>query len=371
MELELIKFIKEHENWEELLSTEPYNLKISRDEGYIMFKYNQISSDFSLPIVLECRGIILRERDFKPVCVPFFKFGNYGESYCPEIDWESASAQQKVDGSLIKVWCDEGKWHISTNGTIDAFKANLESIHHHSYGELFMDALGVEDDNQWFLDYMFEKGFTYMFELVSPENRVVIPYDELNVYFLGVRDNETLEELDPEDFAATNAALMLMDIPERYDLHSLADVQLAASKLPWDEEGYVVCDKNFNRVKIKSPEYVKAHYARNNSVISYERLLDVVLSGEKAEFLIYASDFKDDLEHIETSYHSMLKEVRDTIAEMHPESFASRKDFAAAVQTKPTWMSGFLFKYDKLDEFLAKITTTKWIEFMKQRGDLA
>jgi len=50
-ELNLTKFIRENSNWEELISKDPHNIKVSRDSGYIMFKYNQITSDFNLPIV--------------------------------------------------------------------------------------------------------------------------------------------------------------------------------------------------------------------------------------------------------------------------------------------------------------------------------
>ena len=45
--MKLLDYIKSHNDWEELLSHDPYNLKISRDNGYIMFKYDQIASDFS------------------------------------------------------------------------------------------------------------------------------------------------------------------------------------------------------------------------------------------------------------------------------------------------------------------------------------
>lgn len=82
-------------------------------------------------------------------------------------------------------------------------------------------------------------------------------------------------------------------------MQSLEDIQKAANSLPWDEEGYVVCDANFNRVKIKSPQYVMAHYARNNGVINTERLVQIVLDGEQEEFLVYASDYADELHKIE------------------------------------------------------------------------
>ena len=58
---ELGLFCATHDNWAELLIQEPYNLKISEDGPYVLFKYNQLSSDFSNPIVREARGIIFRK----------------------------------------------------------------------------------------------------------------------------------------------------------------------------------------------------------------------------------------------------------------------------------------------------------------------
>ena len=40
--LKIQEFIKAHDNWRDLLSAEPYNLKISDDDGFVLFKYNQI-----------------------------------------------------------------------------------------------------------------------------------------------------------------------------------------------------------------------------------------------------------------------------------------------------------------------------------------
>ena len=73
-----------------------------------------------------------------------------------------------------------------------------------------------------------------------------------------------------------------------------------AETFSWDQEGFVACDAQFNRVKIKSPAYVMAHYARNNNVITRWHLIDVILKGEMDEFLIYASDYKDQIEYVKT-----------------------------------------------------------------------
>jgi len=197
--IELRDFVLSHDNWEELLTTEPYYLKISRDRGYIMFKYNQLFSDFNIPLVREARGIIFREHDWKCVCDPFRKFGNWGESYCPEINWETASVQQKVDGSLIKFWCDDG-WHISTNGSIDAFKAELNNVKYQNFGQLVIDAIRRVFPNYHDFFNMLNPYCTYMFELVSPYNRVVIPYERAKLYFLGVRNLDTGVEYMPEEY---------------------------------------------------------------------------------------------------------------------------------------------------------------------------
>ena len=83
--LKTIEFIKQNADWRELLSGAPYKISIKDDEGFTILKYSQIDSDFNNEIVRECRGLII-DKNLAPVCVPFFKFGNYGEPYADEID---------------------------------------------------------------------------------------------------------------------------------------------------------------------------------------------------------------------------------------------------------------------------------------------
>lgn len=337
--LELRDFILSHDNWEELLATDPYNLKISRDGDYIMFKYNQLSSDFTIPLVREARGIIFRESNWECVCFPFMKFGNYGESYCPNINWSTASVQEKVDGSLIKLWHDNG-WHISTNGTIDAFKAETGDVKYPNFGKLVSYTISQVFGNPFRFYKMLDPSCTYMFELVSPYNRVVIPYEETKLYFLGMRDMEDGKEWDPEDSDVS----YFFQLPKRYNMHSLEDIQKAANSLPWDEEGYVVCDVNFNRVKIKSPQYVMAHYVRNNGVINTERLVQIVLDGEQEEFLIYASDYADELHKVEKAMYEVGYKAFDKLKELFDmHKFETRGAYASKVKECPGYMRDFLF----------------------------
>ena len=310
---ELGLFCHMHDNWRELLTQEPYNLKVSEDGPYVMFKYNQLTSDFNIPMVREARGIIFRRDDFShPVCWPFLKFGNYGESYAPEIDWSTAFVSEKVDGSLIKVWWD-GEWKISTNGTIDAYKADLNNVLMHEFGTYFYTTVCKHYDTFEAFTGVLDEDKTYMFELVGPYNRVVVPYDEPAVYFLGARNKYTGEEFNCSSVMAGALGMGGFKLPAHYSLSSVSDCVKAADLKSWDDEGFVVCDAQFNRVKIKSPAYVMAHYARNNNVINRKHLIQIILSGETEEFLCYAEDYKEELEKIQGLMKAFCK-VGDQIA---------------------------------------------------------
>lgn len=366
---ELGLFCYMHDNWAELLTQEPYNLKIYEDGPYVMFKYNQLTSDFNISMVREARGIIFRKDDFShPVCWPFNKFGNYGESYVPEIDWSTAFVSEKVDGSLIKVWYDAGNWHISTNGTIDAFKAELGDVKYNSFGTYFCDTIYEYYDR--FADFTggLDEDKTYMFELVGPYNRVVIPYDEPAIYFLGARNKYTGEEFNCSKLTAGALRMGRFKLPAQYSLSSLSDCMKAAELKSWDDEGFVVCDAQFNRVKIKSPAYVMAHYARNNNVITRKHLIKIITSNEVAEFLCYAEDYKEELEKLQNLMKAFCK-VGDQIAKSCQRLYdVPRGTYANWVQTLPKIYQDLAFRnYNNVmstKDYTAGWNENKWDTYL-------
>ena len=291
MKLKLIDFIKEHADWEILLSQAPYCLKISRDQKFgrnlIMFKYSQEDSDLSNVIVKECRGIILDEDTLKPISVPYFKFFNYGEPNAAEIDWSSAVVTEKIDGSLVKVVkFSDYDILVSTNGVIDAFNCELNSTigsPYNNFGELFWAAIHNQmidcghslddtDPVEWLADKLLPN-VTYMFELCSKYNKIVVQHDEPKLYFHGWRENISLNEIP---FNICSLAITF-DCPMSYNLKTLDECVAATQAMSWDEEGYVVVDKNFNRVKIKSPAYLMVHRLANNGNMSIRRAIDVYI----------------------------------------------------------------------------------------------
>lgn len=367
---ELGKFCKGYADWRELLAKEPYCLKIKEDGPYTMFSYDQIRSDFNIKLVREARGIIFRTGEWEqPVCWAFNKFGNYGESYAPDIDWDTAFVTEKIDGSLMKIWWDRD-WHISTNGCIDAFKAKLNNVKMPDFGYYFLEALSKYYNSFGEFVSGLETHRTYMFELVGPYNRVVVPYDEPDLYFLGARTNSSGEEFYCSELVAEALGLDKFKRPAHYSLSSLDDCIKAAELKSWDDEGFVVADAHNNRVKIKSPAYVLAHFMRNNNVITRKHIIRVILENETAEFLCYAADYKDVLEETQglmNAYHNignrLAASCRTTATILH------KGDYARLVKTFPVIFQGLLFmNYDRdvtAEEYTSNWNENKWEEYLE------
>jgi len=114
--LKVREFILNNKDWEKKLQTKPYFLRVGKNDGYVILKYNQIESDFSEQIVRESRGVILDEENgYEVVCKAFDKFFNYGETLAADLDWNTVKIQEKVDGCLsgeVKVLTDKGNIEI-------------------------------------------------------------------------------------------------------------------------------------------------------------------------------------------------------------------------------------------------------------------
>jgi len=336
--LKVIVFIKNDPNWREILAAPPYNLLINDDGGFTILKYSQIDSDFTSEIVRECRGMII-DGELNPVCVPFFKFANYGEPYADKIDWATARVEEKIDGSLIKVWNYKGRWIVSTNGTIFAKNASIDSVCDDKHSERFSNYADLFNAaaNRAGLDLeSLNPQYTYMFELCSPYNRVVVPHSEIKIYHVGTRDLATMRELETD---------IGIPKPRTYQCNDINDLIAMASKLKYNEEGYVVKDADYRRVKVKSPSYVAAHHLVSD--MNDKKLLELMRKNETAEFLTYFPEYRGFVDNLTERISALAARINDTLKERFDGvRFETRKDFAA-VATKTDYPHFFFSYYDK------------------------
>ena len=336
--MELLNFINENINWKDKLSKPPYSLIIKEEDDFTLLKYNQLESDFNQEIVRECRGIIL-DKDNHIVCWPFYKFFNYGEVYADKLDWSSVSVQDKIDGTLMKLWNYKGEWKLSTNGSINAYTTPLNqnevlkiSCPYKTFGELFEAAENYKD-----IDFnSLNPNYTYMFELTSPYNRIVIEYPNIIINHIGTRNNQTGQELD------VNIGVKQ---PQRWPITTLDQCIQATQQMGKDEEGFVVVDKNWKRVKIKNPIYLQLHRMISNNSLQFKDVFKMIIENEDSEFLSYFPEYENVFEDVRNKIEALKQRFRDNRISINAICVSmTRKDYAERVMAVDKEYSSYYFK---------------------------
>lgn len=331
------------------LAGPPWNLFIKEEGNLVLLKYNQLESDFSEPICKECRGLILYKPTWEVVCFPFFKFFNYREPYADSIDEKELHIYQKIDGSLAKVWYFEGVWRLSSNGIIDASEVNFTNGV--NFQSLFMRALSTYGlDWSTFVSSL-DKEYTYMYELATPDNKIVVPYEDYQLFYLGQRNNKTfIEEYKPDK---------RIDNVKVFHFNSIQEIIAAANELPDSEEGYVVCDKNWNRVKIKNPIYFILHKTANNGKPD---LVQYVLERNEDELLAYFPEYKEEIEKIKATFRLLERKAHTYVHIMERYYELSRLEFAECVFRGgvPVYFQTYVFKTYKNHMLTWREYTKDW-----------
>jgi hypothetical protein len=174
-------------------------------------------------------------------------------------NWAKAKAYNKYDGCLVVLYYYKDEWRIgtrfSTDGKCNVFspnsgESNLQWI------DVFKNTL-VEYGMQWkdFISLLDENKY-YTFELCTPWNRNTVIYPNSLIKLLAIVDSLTLLE------DSINQPKLKVFEPEFEIINSLEDVHSLISKNddPLENEGYIVVDKNFNRIKIKNLKYEELNF---------------------------------------------------------------------------------------------------------------
>jgi hypothetical protein len=282
------------------------------------FKYSQIESPFAEPIVRQCRGIVLDEADnWRCVSRAFDKFFNHGEGLAADINWQTARVQEKVDGSLCSLYWYAGAWHCATTGTPDgAGEVNGFGV---SFSDLFFRTFD-ESDLELPPD---DPGVCLFFELTSPMNRVVVRHDKASLTLLGGRDLRTMQELSVHD--AESLYMRGARKVREYSLHGWDDIVATFLTMdPLVQEGYVVVDSRFNRVKTKHPGYVALSHMKDGC--SPRTFVSIARNGETSEVESAFPEFRDQIndarERVE-AWSAIIDADYARIRELQPQkSFA-------------------------------------------------
>ena len=263
-------------------------------------------------ITLNCRGLVL-DNEGNVIAKPFPKFFNYEEHKPEDIPNENFEVYEKMDGSLGIVFHYNDEWHVATRGSFTSEQAIKGK-------ELL--------DTQYNVSSL-RKTRTYLFEIIYPENRIVVDYgDDEKLVLLAVMDTESGEEIP-------SSALYFMvedgwDVVTTYKTWG-EDWETLKTEISKDNEGYVIRFSGGMRMKIKGEEYVRLHRILTN--FSTKDIWELLRNNEQLEpFLERVPDefdiwVKEVVRDLQTRYDNILKDYRiimDDIYDADKKVFAER-----------------------------------------------
>lgn len=213
-------------------------------------------------VTLQCRGLIVNAEG-TVVARPFRKFFNISEHENPEFApvpyGMPFKAYEKMDGSLGIAYCSQGGWEIATRGSFESEQAEFAT---RLLTQKYSSAMPL-----------MKPELTYLFEIIYPENRIVVDYgDTQELVLLGVIRTCDGVELPLEDFAQ-----LPFRQPQTFDVSNI-------ESLPRDTqnfEGYVIRFENDLRVKVKLDDYVRLHKLMTG--ITSNRIWEMLAVGQKVE----------------------------------------------------------------------------------------
>ena len=261
---------------------------------------------------LAARGLIMNRVTGEVIAKPWPKFFNLSEH--KTIPDGEADVFEKMDGSLGIVFYYDGRWHISTRGSFTSDQANRASA--------------------WIEDYPFPIGYTHLFEIIYPENRIVVDYGAREgLVYLGSISIETDSPVRLS-FWPVEARCVGRMRPEELPKHV------------GNAEGYVLYwpEHDF-RVKMKFGEYVRLH--KIISEYSIKRLwehvstggnFDAMLSGVPDEFY---QELEIDHKALMTAFDSVLS--KSVAISSAADGFPTRREQAEYVIQQNKDLSGIVF----------------------------
>jgi RNA ligase len=195
------------------------------------------------PVSRACRGLILAD-DGAIVARPFPKFHNADEHSRSEVAFSKPfSVTEKLDGSLGILYEADDGLAIATRGSFTSEQARRATTILRREYSAFRPAPGL----------------TYLFEIIYPENRVVVDYGRREeLILLTVIDNATGRDVAPPAWPGPRAREFQVDCHPRevMDALGLADdgnTEGVVLRFDWPKTG-----PQF-RVKVKLEEYKRLH----------------------------------------------------------------------------------------------------------------
>lgn len=244
--------------------------QVFKGRKYRIFSYRLGAyTPFMQPDALEGRGIMFEiDENDQPIRLAartMHKFFNLNENPSTmNLDLSTNNIERitdKCDGSLISTYLDhEGQLQLKSKTSLGSDQVRMA-----------WEVLNKNQNLTNMLKEATEMGETVNLEILSPNNRIVIGYEDTELRVLNLRNQETGKYLFPVKCSGPSLFdYYVTEMPVGFDIKTLEDAT--------GIEGVVVVLQSGEWFKFKTPWYAALHHTKD-SINSKRRLFECVITG--------------------------------------------------------------------------------------------
>ena len=285
-------------------------------------------------LTTRCRGLVTNSKgEIVGQCLP--KFWNWEQLVNANypIPNEPFTMTDKMDGQYGGLFYYDNEWIITSRGSFESIYAKraFELLQKYDYKKLSHD-------------------FTYIFEIIFKEGRIVLKYDFEDLVMLASINTATGIEKSIYGQGFEDLGFKLV---KKYD--GINDFKTIKTMIANDAEGYVIQFKSGFRMKIKGEAYCRLH-----------SIVTEVSSRDIWRYLKDRLPMTELLENVPDEFDAWVKEQERTLkllyelfdmrcrytytSEVDPQENETRKDIALRILKCDEDVRGILFNiYDNKD----------------------
>lgn len=291
-------------------------------QSLIVLKYNkQINETGFHNLQRVCRGKVINIRTHEIVQYPYDKFFNIDENNEYSLDKikdrlacaRYISVTEKVDGCLVAVTQTDKTKSIQIN------KKSIDKLVIQTMGQFDNEQIQIAKAILIKQRSIIKPERTYIFELITPTEKHVVDYGNLETLILtNIRDLRTYKLLKYNELKAERQYLNIQ-IVKQYEYSNIDEFIAKASEEQTDStnklehEGWVFrLDNKYDETfmfKLKYKEYFRL--SRQKSNISPEKLFTIIRAGKYEDYLNQVEDI--DVEPVQQLREELDIEVKEEV----------------------------------------------------------
>ena len=325
--VDITKLYDDSNDNETLLDTLKLSVKYWRscDKTYKILKYNkQYLTDDKVSTIGLFRSVVTRNKKILVFSPPKgIKFSIFSKIYSPN----DCIAEEYIEGTMINMFYDDNDWEIATRSSV----GGKLSFFNTSETKKTFRTMFLEACNKVNLDFeKLNKKLCYSFVLQHPENRIVIPFNNPQIYLVAcysINDHIVSNScMDSQKELLSESKVKFPLIYKFTNFEELEKIYLSEN-CDYKNVGIMLHHLSGVRSKIRNPNYEYVRNLRGNQPKKMYRYLVLRNQGKVSNYLEFYPEDKNDFNLFRKQIHNFTNNLHINYINCYIKKTAPLKDF--------------------------------------------